>query len=61
MIGVDMTLEDVFDIKSVLFDVGDNGFVVLVRGAAGGGVVVEDRVEDDGLFGGWVGDEVGHC
>lgn len=34
---------------------------MLVGGAAGGGVVVEDRVEDDGLFGGWVGDEVGHC
>jgi len=61
VIGVYVRFENVLDVEAVCGDVGDDGFVVFVGGGAGGWIVVEDGIENDGLEGGWVGDEVGHC
>ena len=56
---MDVTFEDVFDVELMVGDVLADELVVRVGGDAGGGVVVEDGVENDGLFGCGVGDEVG--
>ncbi len=55
-----MTLENVAYVQLVLGAVVNHEIAVGVGGDARGGVVVHDGVEDYGLFGGWVGDDVGH-
>lgn len=57
---MDMTFKNVLDIQGVGGTILHDGLVVRVGCPAGGGVVIEDGVEDDSLFCGWVGDDVGH-
>ena len=57
---MDVSLEDVPHVQRIGTAVFDDLVVVLVRCPAGGGVVVEDGVEDHGRHRGRVGDNVGH-
>lgn len=57
---MDMTFKNVLDIQGVGGAILHDGLAVRVACSAGGGVIIEDGVKDDGLFRGWVGDDVGH-
>jgi len=57
---MDMTFKNVLDIQGVDGAILHDGLAVRVGCSAGGGVIIEDGVKDDGLFRGWVGDDVGH-